>query len=155
MKTCSKCKKDGKDFNKGPGWDGKSAWCKDCFREYKKSDKYKAQQKLYLTRYNKTSDRIEYMKIHNRNNGLQRFYGITLEEYNKIFSNQNGCCAGCNKHQSEFKKSLAVDHDHLCGEIRGLLCQSCNMALGMLKDNPEILENLKIYLNRSKVRMVD
>jgi len=81
---------------------------------------------------------------------LMRTYGITLEDYNEMFSEQSGCCAICNTHQSEFKKSLCVDHCHTTGKVRGLLCQFCNTALGMMKDNPELLIKGAEYVNKHK-----
>lgn len=77
---------------------------------------------------------------------LKREFGITLEQYNELFTQQKGLCLGCYKHQSEFKRALAVDHNHVTGKIRGLLCNWCNAGLGQLKENPEILERLAQYL---------
>jgi hypothetical protein len=57
---------------------------------------------------------------------LQKKYGITLAEYEQKLVEQNGCCAVCSKHKSNFKKALAVDHNHASGRIRGLLCPWCN-----------------------------
>ncbi len=54
-------------------------------------------------------------------------FDITLEDYNEILYNQNGCCAICDAHHTEFKKALAVDHCHETGRIRGLLCNGCNL----------------------------
>jgi hypothetical protein len=48
-------------------------------------------------------------------------------------------------------KKLAVDHCHKTGKIRGLLCQGCNMALGLLKDSPAIINNLARYINKHAV----
>jgi len=67
------------------------------------------------------------------------FYGISLEDYNEMFIKQNGCCKICKVHQSELTKKLHVDHDHKTGKIRGLLCHNCNLAIGRLKENPEII----------------
>lgn len=65
-----------------------------------------------------------------KNYYLQRSYGITLSFYNQMFENQHGCCAICDKHQSELSQALGVDHNHRTQEIRGLLCKNCNAALG-------------------------
>lgn len=53
-------------------------------------------------------------------------FGLTLEVYNQMFTNQEGKCKICNNHQSELRSALAVDHCHTTGEIRGLLCGNCN-----------------------------
>ena len=72
---------------------------------------------------------------------LKRIYGITLDDYNKMFAEQNGCCAMCGKHQSEFKQALSVDHNHQTDEIRGLLCFSCNSKLGWYEKNEKTIKN--------------
>lgn len=62
---------------------------------------------------------------------LKERYQLTIEDYNKLFQEQQGCCAICGKHQSELKHRLNVDHNHKTGKIRGLLCPKCNTALGV------------------------
>ena len=81
-----------------------------------------------------------------RNTALVKKFGITLEDYNKMFKEQKGCCAICCRHQTEFDKRLAVDHCHSTGKVRGLLCQQCNQALGMFYDNITTLKNAISYL---------
>lgn len=83
-----------------------------------------------------------------RTSQLKARYGISLEIYNKMLIDQNECCLGCKKHQSEFKLNMAVDHCHTTGKIRGLLCDGCNKAIGYMKDDPTIAENLAAYLRR-------
>ncbi len=61
---------------------------------------------------------------------LKNLYGITVEDYNLMFVKQQGCCGICGVHQSNFKKALAVDHNHVTGTVRGLLCICCNTKLG-------------------------
>ncbi len=66
-----------------------------------------------------------------KNKRLLNFYGITLEEYTRLLEAQNGHCAMCLAIPTE--RSLAVDHDHITGAIRGLLCLTCNKyKLGQL-----------------------
>ncbi len=74
-------------------------------------------------------------------------YGISLETYNEMFAKQNGCCAICSTHQSILSKSLAVDHNHITGKVRALLCDACNRALGFSKENIEILKKMIDYLS--------
>jgi len=59
-------------------------------------------------------------------------FGLNVKDYNKMFDKQQGCCAICGRHQSELKRCLAIDHNHSTGQIRGLLCSSCNPAIGSL-----------------------
>lgn len=81
-----------------------------------------------------------------RNYHLMENYGIDLDDYNELFYKQNGKCAGCSRHQDSLKQTLSVDHCHRTERVRGLLCHSCNMALGMAKDNPKTLRKLAEYL---------
>jgi hypothetical protein len=72
-------------------------------------------------------------------------YGITLEEYNQKLEKQQEVCAICHCPETTKTKkgaisALAVDHDHTTGEIRGLLCRTCNTALGKFRDSLIILE---------------
>ena len=91
----------------------------------------------------KTCKSCEYEK--RRNTEYQSKYGITLEEYNNLFKEQNGCCACCGKHQVEQKRRFAVDHCHETLAIRGLLCDCCNTAIGKLGDTIEGVENALNY----------
>ena len=80
---------------------------------------------------------------------LKRKYNLTIEEYNELFVNQCGKCAICGKHQTKLKMSLAVDHCHETGKIRGLLCSNCNRGIGLLNNDIENLKCAIIYLNKS------
>lgn len=79
-----------------------------------------------------------------KNNKLKKTFGITLEEYTKILTEQGGVCAVCKK--SPQTKYLAVDHCHKSERIRGLLCAQCNTALGLLQDSLEIIQRLAEYV---------
>lgn len=74
-------------------------------------------------------------------------YGITWEDYYLIFTEQEGLCAICGYFSD--KKTLHVDHDHSTGKVRGLLCRKCNVALGMLQDDPNILKRAAAYVEDS------
>jgi len=79
---------------------------------------------------------------------LKYKFGLTLEDYNSMFDEQQGKCAVCGRHQSELKLSLAVDHNHETGKVRGLLCSGCNTALGMLRENKNSILSMVEYLKR-------
>jgi hypothetical protein len=82
-----------------------------------------------------------------RDRALQRKYGITLEQYNQLLADQGGVCAICRKEEQIFYiKRLGVDHNHETKQIRGLLCNNCNRALGLLKDDIKNVERLLWYL---------
>jgi len=72
---------------------------------------------------------------------------MTLDDYDRMLQEQNGSCAICFvKAEQQFHKVLVVDHNHLTGQIRGLLCNPCNTAIGLLKERQEIIENALKYL---------
>jgi hypothetical protein len=74
-------------------------------------------------------------------------YGITAIDYDTMLAIQNYGCAICNiKTLRSDEGDLAVDHCHLTGKVRGLLCFHCNLILGMLKENIEIMKNAINYL---------
>ena len=79
-----------------------------------------------------------------RKENIKRAHGITIDDYNKLFEKQGGVCAIC--FEKPIKRRHAVDHNHSTGKIRGLLCHNCNMALGLLKESPELLDRAKAYL---------
>lgn len=74
---------------------------------------------------------------------LKRNYGITLQEYLNILSRQNNKCVICESDFSTIK--ACVDHCHDTKKIRGILCHNCNVAIGHLKHNPELLRKAAIY----------
>jgi len=63
-----------------------------------------------------------------------------------MFQEQNGVCAICGCKGDGRWKTLCVDHNHDTGNVRGLLCRSCNTALGQMKDDPSLLRNAVLYL---------
>ena len=81
---------------------------------------------------------------------LKKDFGITLQDFNKMFEEQAGCCAICSIHQSGLKQSLCVDHCHTTGRVRGLLCKECNLGIGKLKDDVELLVNAINYLKKGE-----
>jgi hypothetical protein len=75
-------------------------------------------------------------------------YGITRDEYEEKFKQQEGCCAICShQHQAGRRTGLVVDHDHKTGKFRGLLCHSCNRGIGLLKEDVKILNSAIKYLS--------
>jgi hypothetical protein len=85
-----------------------------------------------------------------KNNDLKRLYGITLNEYNQMLTEQNNQCAVCNTTDPGGKHGkFMVDHCHSTGKVRGLLCKRCNIALGEVGDNIDTLHKMIEYLNVS------
>lgn len=86
-----------------------------------------------------------------KNRRLRRLYGITIEEYTQMFTEQNGVCAICftaetSKHQNGKVKGLSVDHNHKTGQVRQLLCNNCNISIGLMRDNVLLAQNVANYL---------
>jgi len=103
----------------------------------------------YRQRYHKTDTYI----MSRRNAAYKRQYGISLIEYNNILEKQSHLCAICKKEETrsntletDGKKHLVVDHDHVDNQVRGLLCTRCNSLLGFSLDDISILENAILYL---------
>lgn len=119
------------------------------------SQKYIKQNPGYGKKYHEkykvkhNEDSIEYYRNHKKlykGYNLKK-YGLTVEEYEKLYQQQNGKCAICYQKY----EVLAVDHDHKTGKIRGLLCRKCNMILGAMNDNPQIYLNILKYLEDNMV----
>lgn len=90
--------------------------------------------------------------VRQKNYDLSRYKNMNLEKFNEILNKQNGVCAICFRKEETIIKgrliSLSVDHCHTTGEVRGLLCRKCNMAVGIIEENTEIAKNLINYLNK-------
>lgn len=80
---------------------------------------------------------------------LRRAYGITIEQYNKLLVEQGGVCAIC-KRECPTGRALAVDHNHVSGLIRGLLCANHNRMLGYASDSVDLLEKSIEYLKKHR-----
>ena len=81
-----------------------------------------------------------------------RKYGIDLVTYEAMFAAQGGLCAICRRPFAQRRaKHFHVDHDHVSGRVRGLLCAECNTALGLFSDDPSRLERGAEYLRRSVI----
>ena len=80
---------------------------------------------------------------HARSTKLMKAYGITHQDYLDLKG--NGGCFICGN-ECPSGRSLAIDHDHKLGHIRGLLCVNCNKGLGNFKDNVQLLSQAIQYL---------
>ena len=83
-----------------------------------------------------------------RNKLLKSKYNLTIEQYNELAKKQDNRCAICGLHQSELKKSLSVDHNHITGQNRELLCSNCNSMIGFSKESLVILRKAIEYLTK-------
>ena len=114
MKPCKKC--GGTDrFKSGP--------CRPCSKKYVQANK-------------------EHYRVYFKNYHRERTYGLTEGGFNRLLTEQGGCCAICRC----VPKKYFVDHCHDTGKVRGLLCPGCNTALGQLNDDPTLVRRALEYI---------
>ena len=77
---------------------------------------------------------------------LRAKYGITNAEYDALLAAQDGLCLLCKKPAAVLTRRLHVDHDHVSGKVRGLLCHGCNTAIGSMGDDPSLLRAAADYI---------
>jgi hypothetical protein len=110
------------------------SWCNPC--------RYAYNREKYKTNPNKRQDKL--------NGNLKQMYGITLEQYNALLVAQGGVCAICKQAETwvdtrtQEVARLRVDHCHVTGKVRALLCSKCNSVIGVLETN---LDQIDMYLH--------
>ena len=77
-----------------------------------------------------------------------RVYGLTREDYAVLLEEQGGVCAIC-REPCATGQTLSVDHDHATGRVRGLLCRTCNLGIGHLRDDARLVASALEYLRSS------
>jgi len=139
IKICSVCKeaKDLKDFSKHRR-DRFQSRCKQCASKLNKIWRQENPDRVKKTYKNWSEKNRDCVRKHQ----LKK-YGLSNDDYNKMFEVQNGKCAICNKTS---EKKLSVDHCHDSGKIRGLLCDRCNHGLGNFKENINFMFKAIEYL---------
>lgn len=75
-----------------------------------------------------------------------RQYGLSVEEFLEIIDKQENKCAICGE-KPKHNRKLAIDHNHITGQVRGLLCFKCNSSIGLLNEDVVILNKIIEYLN--------
>ncbi len=89
-------------------------------------------------------------KLQRREQNIRRKYGLSSDQYQSLLIEQDSKCTICGTKQEDFKRKLSVDHDHITGQIRGLLCFKCNSAIGLLNDDPELIKKAYKYIKSWK-----
>lgn len=93
-----------------------------------------------------------YYSTDRRRQTLLSDYGLSEEEYQKMLNQQKGLCAICNEPEIRTRngktQTLHIDHNHITGEVRALLCSACNVAIGYFREDPQILLAAVEYLRR-------
>lgn len=129
-KICPDCgeEKDATEFNVDRrNKSGLYTYCRPCkYQRYKKRDPKKR--------------RLERVKA---------CYGLEPGEYYALVEAANGTCQTCGTPEGDDKPTkLVVDHCHVTGKVRGMICDRCNRALGLVGDNVQTLSNLITYLKQ-------
>ena len=147
--TCGRHLESGLFYKHKRGRFGVRGSCKEC--ESKKD-------RITYNRKDVKAKRMKYQhseKFSRKAHGyrLKEKYTITLNEYDEMYEKQNGVCAICGKPEKRRNAwghilRLAVDHCHDTGKIRGLLCCNCNMGIGNLQHDVQVLAKAIIYLKK-------
>ena len=119
---------------------------KEAVKKYQEKNKDKLKKKhceYVKTYYEKNKDKIEEWK---KGYYIKKKYGITIDERNTMYEEQNGKCAICGKHYDV----LCVDHDHTTNKVRSLLCRRCNRELGVVERDVSNIYKMIQYLNKYK-----
>lgn len=155
MKTCSKCriKQEMRFFvTDNRQKDKLSRSCKKCrsawFKNWRNTSPIAKLSEQRRTRKYQSSEKGRRQLKHY---DLKKNYGFSIAGYEALLLKQDNACAICAKSADKSRFGvLAVDHDHISGEIRGLLCNLCNVGLGHFQDNSALLDKASSYLLQNK-----
>jgi len=129
---------------------GHRAVCKECDSvantAWRKNNKDKKDEKdKEWKKQNPSKVKNSYYKYN-----LKRKFNLSEQDYEQMLTSQEGCCAICRQTYCSTGYRFAVDHCHVTGKIRGLLCQACNTGIGKLKDNVDLLKRAIEYLEKDQ-----
>ncbi len=160
MKTCTECRveKDLSDFyqrkNKNGQYILRESACKICTaKKHRQRVSGWSTEKKELNYQNQRKWEKNNAERHKRNvrkSDLKNKYGITIEYFENLLLEQDYLCKICNKEETSKTRILSVDHCHVTGKVRGLLCSFCNTGIGLFKDSIKNLEGAIKYLEESK-----
>ena len=149
MKTCPQCGKpkplDEYRTRKVKGRTYPAPYCNPCTREYQRQRRRERLAEGWEEPRRSTAEQT-------RTSWLRRLQqlGITEDEYLGLLEIQGGQCAICKADQPWSRSTTwHVDHDHITGEVRGLLCSRCNRGLGYFRDDPALLNRAIDYLHQT------
>lgn len=115
--------------------------CRECHKETDAAWREKNHDKLVAYREKNRERARAQDKLRARSKRLAQ-YGLTEDQFEEMSTAQDGACQIC----GTVPEQLVVDHDHVTGVVRGLLCRPCNAALGIFKDDPDLLRKAIEYL---------
>lgn len=147
MKVCTGCataKRTDHFPKRSASKDGLGHRCKPCASEYHKNYYRKNREAVLARSKDYYRSNTEKMRSTRRSWRLRSKYGITEADYDEMSARQGGLCAICGDPPEG--RRLVVDHSHATGAVRGLLCDACNMGIGLLRECSFILESAAVYL---------
>lgn len=141
-KLCRRCRKS-KPLSEFVRWhkskDGRAHWCRSCCSDWRREDM--------------ANDPVG-RRMKRRRAYLRKVYGISIETFDAILSTQGNSCAICRTelHHDTMRslKHVCVDHDHVTGAVRGILCRNCNSGIGQLRDDLRVVEAAARYLRERR-----
>lgn len=146
LKTCSACgqvKPATQFYKRRASNDGLQKHCKSC------SNKRVAQKRANNREYMRSYGKTQAAKDSSRKHRLKAKYGLKPEQFDNLLANQSYSCACCGSSNPGGRyNQWNVDHCHVTGEVRGLLCSACNIGIGCLGDNLQGIRNALYYLER-------
>lgn len=159
-KVCRRCKteKATSAFHKAKkAADGLQGFCKTCaktaYDQWREDNRDKVNERMRNVRAEWTEERRAHSRVwqrdYNREKNRFRKYGLTKEDYLRMVDEQNGMCAICQKPYDWETSALHIDHCHVTGRVRGLLCHSCNKGLGHFYDDVANLARAVDYLKKA------
>lgn len=141
-------------------WDGRCTQCVEIWNalpanvERRKNYEKSPERKKYKIKRNKTPEGI----VVKRKSHFKKTYNITIEERDSMLEAQDFQCAICSKVLTlDFKdgrkgnNTPKVDHNHETGKVRSILCNTCNVYLGYVDENPMMLRNVLHYIRRHNI----
>lgn len=146
-KQCTKCNqtKQLNDFHKvNKQTEKRRSICKLCHNATYRNNYQKNPEK-----YKRYTNSKMYRSELKRKANLKT-YGLTVEQYEEMLQHQNNVCAICLENCTSGKR-LAVDHCHITGRVRQLLCRRCNQSIGKFNDDPILLQKAVNYLLKWQV----
>ena len=171
-KRCSHCKTDldiSAFYRSRQNQDGLSSWCKKCSSKMahsyrvkdpahtkererrwrvKNVEKCRASSRKYSSQNHIRARRQERFRFDAKTLGLDT--GYVRQFYDETLKAQHGCCAICGRHADTLDCRLVLDHNHTTGKLRGLLCRSCNVGIGNLRDSADLCEKAMDYLSKKE-----
>jgi hypothetical protein len=153
MKHCTKCgeQKPLLDFTKRKSSkDGLDLWCKSCKSTSHKNFLLKNKNYILINRKRAKKwnrENKERRQIIVQKNNYKKRYGLSVEQKQELINKQDSKCAICTNDLKD-THDVCVDHNHVTGAIRGILCRKCNLGIGHLNDSIEILKSAQKYLQK-------